>query len=838
MTTTSISDFKIEKILGKGSFGNVYLVTRKKDKKIYALKTVILEKLNKKEQDNSVNEVRILASINHPNVIGYKEAFWDDKTNSLNIVMEYADDGDLQSKIIKMRNENGFFKESIIWEYSIQMIEGLKALHDKKIMHRDLKSANIFLIKNKHQCKLGDMNVSKVIKEKVLTTQTGTPYYASPEVWRDEPYSYKSDLWSIGCVIYEMCELRPPFNGKDLDDLFENVCRGKIKRINSFYSDELWNMILMLLQIDVDKRVDCDGFLNSEIIKNKINEFINNPYSHYEGSQLAKNKNYNNEDDILYGTINFKNLEDLKNKLPNMKNYEKKNKINKKKNNNNKENNNDSNNNNKNDNNNNKNNNNDNNKTINNNENNNNKKNNTDKNNKNIKNNDSNNNKSNIKDNNNNHNHTNDNVININGISNKIVNNNIINKKNIINSNDNNNNKNNMNITKSKNDSINALITNSSIKSNINTNLSINNILSNNSSSTNEKKTTKKKIVIENINVKSNKINKIFYVKENQNINNIKVTNSKPKIFNKNIMKKMPKNTSFNGISHSSYINIIKKEKNQKVGGIIDINSSDRNLIKKKSKNNKEFIRFEKKKFKEFEKIIEYNKIKELLKMGKKKDKNTNNTERSKKDIKKSCGNLFRNKTENNNKIMNTKINNDREESKRMQKNSSTNGNSNKSNVIKGIKSEQKLSFVNRIYKMEFGKYEPKKIIKSPTSISIMQLNKNNKRSHSQGINGRSIELINNKKTSLKNKLNNIYSNLFKNLNDNKNKDNKMYKLLSRTPYTINRKKKDKSTKRNLTTIPYNNETNNYIKTIKNTKYQNRLLNEVFNTVNFNIIKK
>ena len=90
-----MSDFNIEKVLGKGSFGSMYLVTRKADQIIYALKKVILDKLNKKEQENSVNEVRILASVNRPNVIGYKEAFWNDKESSLNIVMEYTDDGDL-----------------------------------------------------------------------------------------------------------------------------------------------------------------------------------------------------------------------------------------------------------------------------------------------------------------------------------------------------------------------------------------------------------------------------------------------------------------------------------------------------------------------------------------------------------------------------------------------------------------------------------------------------------------------------------------------------------------------------------------------------------------------
>ena len=317
MHTTSIRDFTKEKVLGKGSFGSVFLVRRKCDNKIYALKSVYMEKLNKKEQENSVNEVRILASVNHPNVIGYKEAFWDDSGSTLNIVMEYADDGDLHTKIEKMEKEGGSFNEDLIWSYSIQMIEGLKALHDKKIMHRDLKSANIFLVKDKHQCKIGDMNVSKVIKEKVLKTQTGTPYYASPEVWNDNPYSFKSDLWSIGCVIYELCELKPPFHGKDLDELYENVCKGKPKRIKKIYSDELWQMILMLLQVDVDKRVDCNSFLNSELILKKIKEMKENPKTFQEGENLDKNKN--TQDDFLLSTIKFDDIRQIKSQLPSKK---------------------------------------------------------------------------------------------------------------------------------------------------------------------------------------------------------------------------------------------------------------------------------------------------------------------------------------------------------------------------------------------------------------------------------------------------------------------------------------------------------------------------------------
>lgn len=93
------------------------------------------------------------------------------------------------------------------------------------ILHRDLKSANVFLSRN-GTVKLGDMNVSKIAKKGLLLTQTGTPYYASPEVWKDQPYDNKSDIWSLGCVLYEMCALKPPFRADDMEGLFNKVCQG------------------------------------------------------------------------------------------------------------------------------------------------------------------------------------------------------------------------------------------------------------------------------------------------------------------------------------------------------------------------------------------------------------------------------------------------------------------------------------------------------------------------------------------------------------------------------------------------------------------------------------
>ena len=223
----SLQDFEIIKEIGKGAFSTVLLVKRKADSQIYAMKRVKINQLNTKERENALNEVRILASINHPNIIEYKEAFFDEDSKTLNIIMEFADDGDMDAKIKNHVKNKTFFTEIEIWSYIIQMCKALKALHGKKIMHRDLKSANVFVNKQ-GDIKLGDLNVSKVVKSGVAYTQTGTPYYASPEVWADKPYDTKSDIWSMGCVIYEICALKPPFKGNSLEQLFKSVSKGKI----------------------------------------------------------------------------------------------------------------------------------------------------------------------------------------------------------------------------------------------------------------------------------------------------------------------------------------------------------------------------------------------------------------------------------------------------------------------------------------------------------------------------------------------------------------------------------------------------------------------------------
>ena len=303
-----MDNFKLGKLLGKGAFGSVSLVTRKTDGKIYAMKRVNIGKLNNKEKESSLNEIRILASLSHPNIIGYKEAFFDQSTNTLNIVMEFADEGDLEKKIKNNLKKRLNFDENTIWNWIIQLLKGIKYLHDNRIMHRDLKCANIFLMKN-GLLKLGDLNVSKFAKLGMANTQTGTPYYCSPEIWKEKSYDYKSDIWSLGCIIYEICSLRPPFRGTSLNGLKNNVLNGHYLPIPANYSYELSELISKMLVIDPYKRASAAELLKDDIVVNKMKN-INNIF----GNDI---KGYNFEKANLIKTIKLPlNIKEINSKLP------------------------------------------------------------------------------------------------------------------------------------------------------------------------------------------------------------------------------------------------------------------------------------------------------------------------------------------------------------------------------------------------------------------------------------------------------------------------------------------------------------------------------------------
>ena len=114
--------------------------------------------------------------------------------------MEYVGGGDLSQRIKDCKKYSNHLKEETIWRYFVQTLEGLRSLHVLSIVHRDVKTANIFLSEDLKTAKLGDMNVAKVVKNNFASTQIGTPYYLAPEIWNNKQYDFRCDVFSLGCV--------------------------------------------------------------------------------------------------------------------------------------------------------------------------------------------------------------------------------------------------------------------------------------------------------------------------------------------------------------------------------------------------------------------------------------------------------------------------------------------------------------------------------------------------------------------------------------------------------------------------------------------------------------
>eukprot|EP00002_Diphylleia_rotans_P024352 TRINITY_DN4804_c0_g1_i1.p1 TRINITY_DN4804_c0_g1~~TRINITY_DN4804_c0_g1_i1.p1 ORF type:complete len:447 (+),score=79.45 TRINITY_DN4804_c0_g1_i1:702-2042(+) len=177
--------------------------------------------------------------------------------------MEFASAGDLHARIKKRKSARPLkrYSEDLIWSALIQISLGIKALHSLNIIHRDIKSSNIF-ISGSNDLKIGDLGVSKLMEADLARTMIGTPYYQSPEIWVQTPYSKKVDIWSLGCVIYEMATYQYPFNAQDYKSLGRKVLHGSFKPIPDCYSKELSDLINSLLVAVPSKRPGIDEILN------------------------------------------------------------------------------------------------------------------------------------------------------------------------------------------------------------------------------------------------------------------------------------------------------------------------------------------------------------------------------------------------------------------------------------------------------------------------------------------------------------------------------------------------------------------------------------------------
>nr|XP_061824738.1 serine/threonine-protein kinase Nek9-like isoform X2 [Nerophis lumbriciformis] len=253
------------RILGRGSFGEATLYRRTEDNSLVVWKEVELNSLSERERRDVMNEISILSILEHNNIIAYFNHFMD--KNTLLIELEYCNGGNLYDKIVQQKG-NLFNQEVVIW-YLYQVASAVAYIHKAGVLHRDIKTLNIFLTKT-DLIKLGDYGLAKKLCSEFSMAETcvGTPYYMSPELCQGAKYNFKSDIWAMGCVIYEVLTLKRTFDATNPLNLCVKIVQGNwTKDVNpAVYSSELIKLVYECLDQDPTKRPTADQILDQPVI--------------------------------------------------------------------------------------------------------------------------------------------------------------------------------------------------------------------------------------------------------------------------------------------------------------------------------------------------------------------------------------------------------------------------------------------------------------------------------------------------------------------------------------------------------------------------------------------
>lgn len=280
---SSLKKYKKVKYLGKGSYGAAILVElRSNPSQKFVIKEIVIGHLKISEQNAAKMEAEVLHQMSHSNITMYVESFVE--SSKLYIVMEHADGGDLTAAIAKRRKNTQRWPEDEVMRIFVQLCLALKHVHEGNILHRDLKCQNVFLT-TKGIVKLGDFGIAKVLdaSEDQARTQIGTPYYLSPEICESKPYGRKSDVWSLGVILFELLTLEMPFQASSLPALVHRICSTepsyeKIKApgngLVERYSDSMLLLVKSMLNKDPELRPTVKQLVKVDIVRIHISRLL------------------------------------------------------------------------------------------------------------------------------------------------------------------------------------------------------------------------------------------------------------------------------------------------------------------------------------------------------------------------------------------------------------------------------------------------------------------------------------------------------------------------------------------------------------------------------------
>ncbi|XP_071381998.1 serine/threonine-protein kinase Nek11-like, partial [Centroberyx affinis] len=260
--------YSVVRRLGRGSFGSVYLVQDTKathGEQLKVLKEIPLGDLRPDETVRAAREAQLLAQLHHPAILAFYHSFLE--RDAFCIVTEFCQDRDLDCKLEEVREAGRSLPEMQVIDWLVQLLLGLHYMHDRRILHRDLKAKNVFLKRN--LVKIGDFGVSCLLMGScdLATTFTGTPYYMSPEVLNHQGYDSKSDIWALGCILYEMCCLTHAFQGPNFLSVVMKIVEGETPALPAGFSPDLDRVMRSMLQ----KQPACRPSA-AELLKNKFIE--------------------------------------------------------------------------------------------------------------------------------------------------------------------------------------------------------------------------------------------------------------------------------------------------------------------------------------------------------------------------------------------------------------------------------------------------------------------------------------------------------------------------------------------------------------------------------------
>ncbi|XP_060733208.1 serine/threonine-protein kinase Nek5 [Tachysurus vachellii] len=275
--------------VGEGAFGKALLVREKTGSGLQCVvKQISLSRMSAHEREAAKKEVTLLSRMKHPNIVAFFRSFHE--RNTLYIVMEYCDGGDLMKKITLQRGQP--FREEQIIDWFVQICLGLKHIHERKVLHRDIKAQNIFLTQGGTKVKLGDFGIARMLNNttELARTCVGTPYYISPEICENRPYNNKTDIWSLGCVLYELCTLRHPFEGSSLRQLIVKICRGHYTPVSQRYSADLRLLLSQLFKVSPRDRPSVNSLLKRPLLHKHISKHLDPQFMEEEFSHTVPHR--------------------------------------------------------------------------------------------------------------------------------------------------------------------------------------------------------------------------------------------------------------------------------------------------------------------------------------------------------------------------------------------------------------------------------------------------------------------------------------------------------------------------------------------------------------------